>query len=257
MLQQTQIARVEPAWRSFLDRFPTLEALAAAAPADVLRAWAGLGYNRRAVLLQRAARTVVAEFGGRVPASVEALERLPGVGPYTARAVAAIAFGIPVAAVDTNVRRVLRRVTGEGRVTGEAPTSGVQAQGDRLVDRARPADWTHALMDVGSTLCRPRRPACAACPLGSWCVHATAGTGQGRVTGGADRPSPRPFEGTSRWLRGRIVEALREAEPGAWVALPGKIGVHDAEAIREATTALERDGILEHDQRGRTRLPVA
>src|SRR5213078_2182325 len=110
--QQTQIGRVTEAWRRFLDRFPSIDALAAASTADVLRAWRGLGYNRRALNLQRCARVVVESYGGMLPRDVRLLEQLPGIGPYTARAVAAIAFGQSVGPVDVNVRRVLTRVTG-------------------------------------------------------------------------------------------------------------------------------------------------
>ena len=115
MAQQTQISRVEEAWAQFLATFPTIRTLAEATPADVLRAWRGLGYNRRGLNLWRAARVVVDEHGGELPRDVAALERLPGVGPYTARAVAAIAFGMPVGAVDTNVRRVLGRLVAGSR----------------------------------------------------------------------------------------------------------------------------------------------
>ena len=114
MAQQTQAARAAEAWTSWMARFPSVEALASAPVADVLRAWAGLGYNRRAVHLHRAAKAIVAEHGGRVPSSVDELEALPGVGPYTARAVAAIAFGEPVGAVDVNVKRVLGRIVAGG-----------------------------------------------------------------------------------------------------------------------------------------------
>ena len=162
MAQQTQAARAGDAWTRFMDRFPTVETLAAATPADVLRAWQGLGYNRRALNLWRAARRIVDEFGGRVPADLVDLQSLPGVGPYTARAVAALAFGLPVGAVDTNVRRVLGRI-----VAGEA---GLLSPGEmqRLADKAVPldraADWTHAVMDVGAMVCGPRVPDCARVP---------------------------------------------------------------------------------------------
>ena len=111
MAQQTQAARAGASWQRFMDRYPTVGALASATPADVLRAWQGLGYNRRALHLWQAARRIVEVHGGEVPAELAALEALPGVGPYTARAVAAIAFGKPVGAVDTNVRRVLGRIS--------------------------------------------------------------------------------------------------------------------------------------------------
>jgi A/G-specific adenine glycosylase len=273
MLQQTQIGRIEPAWRGFLERFPTVEALAGATPADVLRQWGGLGYNRRAVNLHRAARVIVAEHDGRIPGRVEELGRLPGIGPYTARAVAAIAFGVPVAPIDTNVRRVLGRVLAGAGAPGDPgnPLSDreLQALADWLADRERPAAWTHAVMDLGSAVCRRSLPACAACPLRPWCEYPrleapAPRTGSSRA--GSSRPGPPragssrpgvPFEQTSRWLRGRIVACLRDAEPGTWVRLPRRIGAHDGAAVDGAIAALEREGLLEQDGSGRVRLPIA
>ena len=272
MLQQTQIGRIEPAWRAFLERFPTVDALAGAAPADVLRQWGGLGYNRRAVNLHRAARVIVAEHNGRIPDRVEELERLPGIGPYTARAVAAIAFGVPVAPIDTNVRRVLGRVLAGAGAPGDPgnPLSDreLQALADGLADRERPAAWTHAVMDLGSAMCRRSLPACAACPLRPWCEYPRlaaapsragpplAGPSRARSSrAGSSRPGV-PFEQTSRWLRGRIVASLRDAEPGAWVRPPRRLGAHDGPAVDRAVAALERDGLLERDGSGRVRLPI-
>jgi A/G-specific adenine glycosylase len=188
MAQQTQAARAADAWTSWMDRFPSVEALASAPVADVLRAWAGLGYNRRAVHLHRAAKVIVAEHGGKVPSSVPALEALPGVGPYTARAVAAIAFGEPVGAVDVNVKRVLGRIAAGGP---EAYTpAAMQALADASVPRERAGAWTHALMDVGQRVCRPTRPNCADCPAIAWCRYA-AGERPGAVAA-ARAPPPHP-----------------------------------------------------------------
>ena len=133
MAQQTQAARAAEHWERWLVRFPTVAALAAASPADVLRAWAGLGYDRRGLALWRAARVIVDEHGGEVPPSVQALEALPGVGPYTARAVAALAFGLPVGAVNTNVRRVL------GRLRAGAPDALTTGALQQLADASVPA----------------------------------------------------------------------------------------------------------------------
>jgi len=254
MAQQTQAARAGEAWIRFMDRFPTVEALAAASPADVLRAWQGLGYNRRALNLWRAARRIVEAFRGRVPTDLADLQSLPGVGPYTARAVAAIAFGQPVGAVDTNVRRVLGRIVA-GEVGLLSPVE-VQRVADAAVPCDRAADWTHAVMDVGATLCRPRSPDCTACPARPWCRHAAAaasdatGTAPGRAPTKASpsraaREAPAPFPTTTRWLRGRILDQLRAADDGAWVSLDGSIGVHDGTAVRRAVATLEREGLLE------------
>jgi len=261
MAQQTQIARVAGEWEAFLTIFPTVDRLAAASPADVLRAWRGLGYNRRALNLWRAARIVVDEHGGELPSDVAALERLPGVGPYTARAVAAIAFGTRVGAVDTNVRRVLGRVVAGDAAAMTAAT--LQALADSSVPADRPADWTHAVMDVGATFCRSRNPDCPSCPARNWCRYAAsdAPAPAPATENGAGKPRPtgKRFAATSRWLRGRILDRLRDADGGAWVRLDGRIGDHDEAGVEEALRTLAAEGLLElHAVAARTaRLPVA
>jgi A/G-specific adenine glycosylase len=246
MAQQTQIARVDEAWATFIERYPTPAALAHASTADVLRSWAGLGYNRRAVNLQRAAAAIEETHGGRVPAGIDELEALPGVGSYTSRAVAAIAFGQPVAAVDTNVRRVVTRVGGQ-----PLTSTRLQAEADALVDRRDPATWTHASMELGATVCISRLPRCASCPVASWCASA------GRVPVPAARVGAREpaFELTTRWLRGRIIERLRAIDGDAWESLPASIGEHGAAAIEAAVAALRTEGLLERRPDGSVRLP--
>jgi A/G-specific adenine glycosylase len=258
MAQQTQAARAGEAWTRFMARFPNAESLAAARPADVLRAWQGLGYNRRALALWRAAKVIVAEHGGRVPADVLALEALPGVGPYTARSVAAIAFGLPVGALDTNVRRVLGRL-----VLGDpaaAPRSELQRVADSAVPRAGAGDWTHAVMDLGALVCRPARPDCDACPARAWCRYRAMVAEPVARSSRPRRPTP-PFATTSRWLRGRILDRLRAAPDAAWVELDGPVGSHEAEAVAVAARALAREGLLELEAPDapvlRARLPVA
>ena len=246
MAQQTQIARVDQAWTTFMARYPTPRVLAAAPTADVLRAWAGLGYNRRALNLQRTAAVLEAEHGGSVPADLAALEALPGIGPYTARAVAAIAFGRPVAAVDTNVRRVVTRVCGPAL----APAA-LQAEADAWVERRDPAAWTYASMELGATVCVARRPRCEQCPVARWCAVAGQVTMAPRSAGVATVP----FEHTTRWLRGRIVERLRALDDDGWEHLPASIGQHDEAAISAAVAGLERDGLLERRPDGAVRLP--
>jgi A/G-specific adenine glycosylase len=253
MAQQTQAARAGDAWVAFMTRFPDAAALAAASPAEVLRAWRGLGYNRRALALQQAASVVVDQHGGRVPGTVAGLERLPGVGPYTARAVAAIAYGLPVGAVDTNVRRVISRLVGPG----PAPSPRrLQELADELVDPARPGAWTHALMDVGARICRPTVADCPSCPLRPWCGTAAAAGGRaGRPSDGPDRsvegrrPAARegavPFRRSNRWLRGTIVDRLRDLPDGEWARLSGPIGEHPAAAVESALEGLARDGLVE------------
>lgn len=258
MLQQTQVARVEPAWRAFVSRFPALADLAAASPADVLRAWAGLGYNRRALDLGRAARAVVERHGGRLPGDVAALEALPGVGPYTARAVAAIAFGVPVAAVDTNVRRVVSRLVGPATAP---PPRTIQRIADGLVDPRRPADWTHALMDLGAALCRPRVPRCGECPVRSLCASAGqligASPGPARARVRARVGVAEPYPATTRWLRGRIVERLRAAPDGTYLAFGEPLGDHPSARVAVALRRLAAEGLVELDGLGRARLPTS
>jgi A/G-specific adenine glycosylase len=240
MAQQTQAARAAEAWTAWMERFPSVEALASAPVAEVLRAWAGLGYNRRAVHLHRAAKAIVAEHGGRVPSSVPALEALPGVGPYTARAIAAIAFGEPVGAVDVNVKRVLGRIAAGGPEAFTPASMQVLADASVPVDRA--GAWTHALMDVGQRVCRPRRPNCADCPAIAWCHYAAGERPAVEASSRPGRPDP-AFESTNRWLRGRIVDRARDA-PG-WIPFGQPIGGHGEGAVRTAVLALARDGLLE------------
>jgi len=255
MAQQTQVARVAGKWRAFMDRFPTPAALASAQTGDAIRAWQGLGYNRRAIDLQRAARAIVLA-GGSVPGDVESLRALPGVGPYTARAVSAIAFGRPVGAVDVNVRRVVGRLTGTDQAP--VPQRDMQAAADALVDPARAGDWTHALMDLGATVCRPARPDCAGCPVRAWCAFAGAGPRppiSARVAVSAPgRRATVPFESTTRWLRGRIVDRLRDVPPGTAVAFDGPLGLHAPEAVSAALASLAADGLVELDAFGAARL---
>ena len=243
MAQQTQVARVAERWQAFMLRYPTPAALASAATGDVIRAWQGLGYNRRAIDLQRAARAIVAA-GGWVPGDVESLEALPGVGPYTARAVAAIAFGLPAGAVDVNVRRVVGRLLGAD--LAPVGPARIQAAADDLVDHGRPADWTHAVMDLGATVCRPVRPACDACPVRAWCASAGVAA---RPRPPAQRSAPR-FETTTRWLRGRIVDRLCSLPPGTSATFEGALGEHSPSAVSAALAALAADGLVELDAAG-------
>jgi A/G-specific adenine glycosylase len=214
-----------------------------------------MGYDRRALNLRRAARAIVEEHGGVVPSDIAALKRRPGVGPYTARAVASIAFGARVGAVDTNVRRVVGRAVAGGKAD-RVPPGRLQSMADASVDPDRPGDWTHALMDIGATLCRPRAPRCDACPLRAWCRFAGE-TALGATVDRAHRPPAHrrpasrvpaiPFATTTRWLRGRIVDRLRDASGPDWSKVGAPIGDHDRAAVRAALGALARDGLVELD----------
>jgi A/G-specific adenine glycosylase len=234
MSQQTQVERVGPAWQRFVARWPTPGALAGADTHELLAAWSGLGYNRRALALREAARAIVAEHDGHVPRKVETLESLPGVGPYTARAVAATAFGIPVAPLDVNVRRVV------SRVLGIAPTAReLQSEADALVSRRQARRWLDAVMDLASAVCTIRDPPCDACPLARMCAS------RGQPLPAAARTPSASFPATSRWLRGRLVALATASPSGTWVALPDRLGAHGADAIVVAAATLEREGFLE------------
>ena len=251
MAQQTQASRAAEAWSAWMARWPTVQDLAAAPIADVVRAWAGLGYNRRAVNLHRAAQAIVREHGGRIPSSLEDLEALPGVGPYTARAVAAIAFRVPVGAVDTNVRRVLGRIAAGGP---EALTdAGAQQLADAVVPTDRPDAWTHALMDLGARLCRPSKPRCADCPVIAWCRYAAGErptpARPATAAGASRRPEP-AFPSTRRWLRGRILDLARDAPAGAWIRYGEAIGDHPPAAVRESVLAMAGEGLLDAREDG-------
>lgn len=208
MLQQTQVSRVMPKYRSFLQCFPTVRALAAATQADVIRAWSGLGYNRRALNLHRAAREIEDNLHGEIPRNVEMLEQLPGVGRYTARAVAAFAFNNDAPMVDTNIRRVLSRYF-----------FGLHRQSDKrvhaLAETIQPAgssrDWGGALMDFGALVCTSRDPKCEACPLNKTCKAAPR-IARLRAKGAslpAVKKSKGAFRESNRFYRGWIVDTLR------------------------------------------------
>ena len=256
MLQQTQVDRVVPKYHSFLARFPTLRTLARAPFADVLRAWLGLGYNGRALRLWRCARTVVGLHGGVLPSRLDELARLPGIGPYTAAAVAAIAFGAQLPVVDVNVARVLSRaLAGRERL----PAPRVSALALAALPASSAAQWAQALMDVGARYCRAK-PQCASCPARSACAYARSGN-KGNAQGRRPRPTPvkrARFAGSNRFYRGRVMRALcirgklpvralgREVKEG--------FGVSDLPWLRELLGGLVRDGLIHIDGQ-RVRLP--
>ena len=247
MLQQTQAARVEPAFRAFVRRFPTVASLARASRADVVRAWGGLGYNRRAVSLHAAAQTVMRDHAGRVPTDVEALRTLSGVGPYTAAAVASIAGGEPVAAIDVNVRRIVGRVGfGDGPATGPL----VDATAGRWVDREDPGGWNQALMDLGREHCRAV-PRCDGCPLRRVCRWRRSHPAGAQIDRGPNRQGR--FAGSMREVRGRVVDVLR-ARPSAGVGTLARETGFDDGRVAEALEGLLRDGVVERSGRS-YRLP--
>jgi len=206
MLQQTQVDRVLPYYTRFLERFPTVHDLADAPTSEVIRIWSGLGYNRRAVNLQRAAIVVVNELEGRFPDDPVELKKLPGIGSYTAGAISAFAHERDVAFLDTNMRRVISRVIFESESVPEPEALEVA---NALVPPGRGWAWNQALIEFGALQCTARRPACIVCPLRETCaafptMQATLGRKRSLV-----RKTPVPFENTTRYYRGRIVETLR------------------------------------------------
>ena len=246
MLQQTQVSRVVPMFSSFVARWPTIGDLAAASRADVLRAWQGLGYNRRAVALHNAAQAVVERHGGVIPHDLDALRALPGVGEYTARAVLAFGFGDDVAPVDTNVRRVISRGIAGAPLTGRA----LQAAADAAVPRGRGRDWSAALMDVGSRFCGATAR-CGECPLTVHC--AWSGVGADPAAAGKRTP-PETFAGSTRFHRGRLLDALR-VRPVARHDLAFAAHIDDGERLETLVAGLLADGLAEWD--GETlRLPA-
>jgi A/G-specific adenine glycosylase len=234
MLQQTQARRVVAPYRAFARRFPSVRALARASRAEVVRAWGGLGYNRRAVALHEAARMIVREHRGRLPSTIASLRRLPGIGPYTAAAVGSIAFGLPVPAIDTNVARVVGRF-----VLGRdgAARRDVEAAAARLVDRRDPGRWNQAVMDLGREVCRPV-PRCSGCPLARGCTFRRSGRAPGSAT-----PTAAPFEGSTRQLRGAIVRHLRQVDRATVAQLAEATG-RPAPEVAAAVRGLHRDGLV-------------
>lgn len=205
MLQQTGVTRVLDRYPRFLSRFPTAAACAAASVGAVVEEWQGLGYNRRAVNLHRCAVACVSDHGGRLPSTLEALLALPGVGPYTARAVLAFAWERPVACMDVNVTRALSRLGGTPVAQPDADDLAV------LADAEAPGGawaWNQAVMELGATACRPA-PRCDTCPVRMHCAWASAPEGPDPWV--RAKPQSR-FEGSDRQGRGRLVDALRRAE---------------------------------------------
>jgi A/G-specific adenine glycosylase len=254
MLQQTQAGRIAERFPRFMARFPTAESLAGAPAAAVLAEWSGLGYNRRALALQRAAAAVVT---GGWPRDAVGIGKLPSVGPYTARAVASLAFGVPVGVVDTNVRRWLLR-----RFGGPDAPGHLQAVADALAARGTGTEvavWTHATMEFGAAICRSRDPRCNACPIARGCPSRN----QAAMVPVARQPSLR---GSDRAYRGAVLRLLTSSG-GHALGLrtlraelkrdAGRIGpVLDETGWNRVITGLERDGLV-HRSRGAVRLGAA
>ncbi len=274
MLQQTQVERVLPKYQQFLTLFPTLAELAAAPTADVISAWVPLGYNRRAISLQAIARQVCAEYGGRIPDTIDELLKLKGIGRYTAGAIACFAYRKQVATVDTNIRRVLHRIF----LDLEHPEPQVNdAQMLTLAEQVLPPgqayNWNQALMDLGATVCTSSNPQCIHCPLSEVCrAYATmsqhslfpSGTVLRQLRKVAEKKanySAQPFTSSNRYFRGRIVDLLRTlpADERLTLATLGPqikpdFSADDLAWLQKIVAGLVRDGLLDSSEEG-VRLP--
>ncbi len=258
MLQQTQVDRVVPKWYAWLEEFPTLETLARAPRADVIRAWRGLGYNLRAIRLHEIARQAAERFGGQLPQSLDQLRSLKGIGRYTAGAVACFGFGQPVAFVDTNVRRVLGRVFLGQPLAGPADARALDVVAERTLPVEAAYEWNQGLMDLGATVCTVSRPACLICLLrddcraaplmGAWPGERQRRLREARATYDA---AARVRSEQSRFYRGRLVDAVRSLAPGESVPLaelsrelaPGDDGP-DVDWLADLARRLAADGLL-------------
>jgi A/G-specific adenine glycosylase len=252
MLQQTPVARVEPVWRAWMERWPTPAALAAASPAEVIRAWGKLGYPRRALRLRETAVALTERHGGAVPADVAALEALPGVGTYTARAVACFGHGTPQPVVDTNVRRVVARLVHGRADAGTARASDLtDVAALAPADRERACRFSVAAMELGALVCVARTPRCAVCPVRDRCAWRLAGC---PAPEGPARRVQR-FAGTDRQVRGRLLDVLRAAEGPVAASLLDDAW-DDAAQRSRCLDSLLADGLVEQTPDGRFALPA-
>lgn len=256
MLQQTQVDRVIPRWTAWIERWPTPSALAAEEPGEAVRAWDRLGYPRRALWLHRAAIEITEQHGDQVPSDVDQLLALTGIGPYTARAVAAFAFGERHPVVDTNTRRVLARMMHGKAAAGMPAPSDLSDMEQLLPEQPEAAAVCNAAaMELGAVVCTARAPRCDACPVAQWCEWRGAGYPDNAPS---KRPRQAKFAGSDRQVRGRIMAVLRNAaapvSTAQALAAAADGGVRDPEQPRRAFDSLITDGLMvEFD--GTVRLP--
>lgn len=252
MLQQTPVTRVLPAYAAWLERWPTPRTLAAASPGEAVRQWGNLGYPRRALRLHAAARQIVDRHGGDVPAAYATLRELPGVGAYTAAAVASFAFGDPQAVVDTNVRRVLARAW-DGVASPPRAATAAEARRARALlprDPGRASRWSVAVMELGALVCTSRSPKCGECPLAPECAWRLAG----KPAPAEAPPRGQRYQGTDRHVRGRLLEVLRASDEP--VGPERLAAAWEEPAQRErALAALAADGLVRSLPDGRYALP--
>ncbi len=252
MLQQTQVSRVLPAYDAWVRRWPTPAALAADSPGAAVRMWGGLGYPRRALRLHATATVITQQYGGDVPATVGELKALPGVGDYTASAVAAFAHRQRSVVLDTNVRRVLGRVVAAVRQPPATISAAERARADAVLPRdgESAAQWNVAVMELGALVCRANKPDCGACPVAELCAWRHAGYPEPPVL----QLRRQAYTGTDRHCRGRLLAMTRSADsPVAFDAL-ASAWPNDAQRARALQSLLD-DGLLVEEVAGRLSLP--
>ena len=250
MLQQIQVKRAVPFYEAFVERFPTARALSEAPLSEAIKAWGDLGRYRRVVSLHRTARILVEEYGGEIPSDPEVLVKLPGVGPYTAGAVACFAFGEDAAFLDTNVRRVLHRLFFGAEVPEPtAKEKELLSLAGTLVPRGRGWEWGQAVIEFGALRCTARKPTCECCPLSGLCAARPTVRAKLATLPRAEKAA-RMYEGSNRYHRGRVLAVLREA-PGEGVtllelgeAMRVGFGEEDMPWLLEVVRSLEEDGLV-------------
>lgn len=253
MSQQTPVARVEPIWQEWIERWPTPTAFAAASPDEILRSWGSLGYPRRALRLLECARAIVRDHDGEVPALLDDLLALPGIGDYTARAVLAFAFGQAVPVVDTNVRRVVSRLVHGAFLPGPARRADL-ADVEALLPKDWAPEFSVAIMELGALVCTPT-PRCAACPMSDQCAWQLAGCPEPHPDDvAAAKRRVQKFAGTDRQVRGLLMKVLRKATtPVPQSALD--VVWPDAAQRSRALYSLLEDGLAEQNAEGLFHLP--
>jgi len=246
MLQQTQTARVEEKLPPFLEQFPTIQSLASATNADIIRAWNGMGYNNRALRLRNAAKLICERHNGQIPNTEAELLSLPGIGRYTATALMSFSFKIDIPVVDVNIRRVYSRVFFKMETTSSvAPEKAIHEIAENIYPRNRSSDWHQAIMDVGAIHCTARQPDCKNCPLNALCISS-----EKMVEYTAPKRAEPEYKGIPRRIwRGRIVELLRNSQKLSIDNIAEKlfndiVTVNDREWLQEVLSKLEQDSLI-------------
>nr|WP_324777971.1 A/G-specific adenine glycosylase [Brevibacterium antiquum] len=233
MSQQTPVSRVEPRWREWLQKWPTPADLAQAPTAEVLHSWDRLGYPRRALRLQEAARVIAEELDGRVPRTAQELERLPGIGAYTAAAVASFAHGERTTVLDTNVRRVLIRLFAGRDRPSASPGRAETGWASQFVPETDHEKWNAGIMEFGALVCTARNPRCQSCPLNDICAWQKAGR-----PASAEKPKTQKWAGTDRQLRGAIMDVLKSAHAETTSDFPDSVAL---DLFTASTTTIDSD----------------